>query len=87
MSPAGDIPLELTEVELPAGARVAFPASSYAFLRQMIWLLDGSLTFEEGEAVHELRPGDCLALGPPADCVFVAGPAPCRYLVAVLRQA
>jgi len=87
VSPAGDIPLELIEVLLPAGEDVAFPAASYAFIRQMVWVLDGTLTFIEGEIVHELSAGDCLALGPPADCRFRnRAEGPCRYLVAVLRQ-
>src|SRR4051812_26605111 len=30
LSPASDVPMELIRVELPAGARVSFPASSYA---------------------------------------------------------
>ena len=87
VSPSGDIPLELTEIVLPAGAEVGFPAASYAFIRQIVWVLDGSLTFVEGDTTHELSPGDCLALGPPADCLFRnATRKPCRYLVAVLRQ-
>ena len=86
LSPATDIPLELIEVELPAGAEVPFPAASYAFIRQMVWVIDGRLTFTEGETAHELGPGDCLALGRPADCVFRnRGRKACRYLVAVLR--
>lgn len=88
VSPSGNIPMELTEVSLPPGKEVAFPASSYAFIRQILWVLDGALTFVEGDAVHELSAGDCLALGPPADCLFRnSTPQPCRYLVAVLRQA
>jgi transcriptional regulator with XRE-family HTH domain len=88
VSPLSDIPLELTEVELPAGAEVAFPAASYAFISQMIWVLHGRLSFSEGEVTHELDAGDCLALGPPADCAFRnRGRDACRYLVAVLRQA
>lgn len=86
VSPACDIPVELTEVTLPAGAQVAFPAASYAFIRQMIWLLEGALTFVEGEIEHDMLPGDCLALGPPADCRFEnRSEAPCRYLVMVMR--
>src|SRR3954462_6880210 len=87
VSPSGDIPLELTEVVLPPGEQVAFPAASYAFIRQMVWVLDGALTFVEGATVHELSAGDCLALGPPSDCLFANRTLePCRYLVAVLRQ-
>lgn len=82
-----DLPIELTEVELPAGAEVTLPASSYAFIRQVIWVLDGVLTFTEGETVHELSTGDCLALGPPVDCTFRNGGAsPCRYAVALIRD-
>jgi transcriptional regulator with XRE-family HTH domain len=87
VSPASDLPLELIQVELPAEAAVTFPASSYAFLRQLVWVLKGRLTFTEGEVVHDLGPGDCLELGPPAECTFKAGGrAPCVYLVAVMRR-
>lgn len=80
-------PLDLTEVDLPPGAEVSYPAASYAFLRQMIWMLDGTLTFREGAATHLLAPGDCLALGAPVDCTFAnRSDRPCRYLVAVVRQ-
>ncbi|MDP1159967.1 cupin domain-containing protein, partial [Klebsiella variicola] len=72
LSPQTDMPLEMVQVELPAGARVSLPASSYAFIRQQIWLMEGRLDFTEGEVVHKLEPGDCLALGAPADCIFHA---------------
>lgn len=86
LSPPTDMPLELVKVELPAGARVAFPAASYAFIRQQIWLIEGRLDFAEGDVVHAMAAGDCLALGPPADCVFHApGPERAVYLVAVVR--
>ena len=87
LSPAAGAPLELVEVELPAGASVAYPADSYAFIHQQIWVLDGELRFREGEVDHRLGPGDCLALGPPASCSFHndAG-RPSRYLVAVARR-
>lgn len=82
-----EMPLELTEVELPAGAEVSFPAASYAFMRQVIWMLEGRLVFQEGDQRHDLGPGDCLRLGTPRDCAFRnEGPRACRYLVAVLRR-
>jgi transcriptional regulator with XRE-family HTH domain len=87
ISPASDIPLELIEVELPAGVSVTFPASSYAFLRQLIWVMKGRLSFVEGPVTHELESGDCLALGPPAECTFkTLGRQPCLYLVVIMRQ-
>jgi transcriptional regulator with XRE-family HTH domain len=86
LSPASDMPLELVKVELPAGASVSFAASSYAFIRQQIWLIAGRLDFTEGGHVHAMAPGDCLALGSPADCTFHApGSQPAVYLVALIK--
>lgn len=87
VSPRSDLPLELIRVELPARASVTFPASSYTFIRQLIWVLKGKLTFVEGDTVHEMGAGDCLLLGPPTECTFkTRGREPCVYLVAVMRQ-
>ncbi|MEO3386265.1 XRE family transcriptional regulator [Mesorhizobium sp. CAU 1741] len=87
LSPSGGTPLELIHVKLPAGATVSFPASSYTFITQQIWVVSGRLDFAEGDVVHELQAGDCLLLGSPADCRFHApGPSPAEYLVAVLRR-
>jgi len=87
VSGSANMPLELIEVDLPAGATVSFPAASYAFISQVIWVLGGRLTFVEGEMTHDLGPGDSLELGPPADCTFRNdGAAACRYLVVVLRR-
>ncbi|TIL78055.1 MAG: helix-turn-helix domain-containing protein [Mesorhizobium sp.] len=86
LSPASDMPLELVKVRLPAGASVSFPAASYAFIKQQIWLIGGRLDFTEGEVVHSLRAGDCLALGAPSDCTFHSpGPDAADYLVALVR--
>ena len=87
ISPPSELPLELIEVELPGGAEVSFPASSYAFIRQIIWVIRGALSFMEGAERHELRAGDSLLLGAPSDCTFrVPGHEPCHYLVALLKQ-
>jgi transcriptional regulator with XRE-family HTH domain len=84
---SAQIPLELTEVELPPGAAVSFPASSYAFIAQVMWVLAGHLVFVDGDKTHELAPGDSLELGAPADRTFRNdGAQPCRYLVVVLRR-
>jgi transcriptional regulator with XRE-family HTH domain len=80
-------PLELVEVELPAGAEASFPADAYAFVHQQIWVLEGRLHLREGSEDHELGPGDCLALGPPAPCAVANRTGErCRYLVALTRQ-
>jgi transcriptional regulator with XRE-family HTH domain len=87
LSPAPGGPIELVEVELPAGASVAYPADAFTFLHHQIWVLEGELRFREGDVEHRLRAGDCLALGPPAPCVYENGTQDaCRYLVAVGRR-
>lgn len=83
----GDHPVELVQVELPAGARVDLPASSYAFIRQVVWLMGGALEIVEGRRTTALAPGDSYAFGPPADSAFSnPGAEPAVYLVAVARQ-
>lgn len=87
ISPRAGGPLELVEVELPAGAEVGFPAETYRTRHQQIWVLAGTLTFHEGDESHHLDPGDCLQLGPPQPCVFAnRTDQPCRYLVALAKK-
>lgn len=87
LSPQPGGPLDLVLVDLPAGARVSYPASSYAHLRHQIWVLSGTLSFSEGRQIHELGAGDCLELGSAADCTFANhGAGECRYLVVVAHQ-
>ncbi|MFI7009457.1 helix-turn-helix domain-containing protein [Streptomyces sp. NPDC050145] len=79
-------PAEVAEIRLPAGAEVPYPAAAFAFHRQIIWVLDGHLTFHEGDVVHELDAGDTVELGRPAPCVFVNSTAhECRYAVVLVR--
>jgi transcriptional regulator with XRE-family HTH domain len=86
VSPAGG-PLELVEVELPARTVVSFPADTYAFIHQQMWILDGRLHFREGDTEHQLEAGDCLQLGPPAPCSFINPTGEtCRYLVALTKR-
>lgn len=87
VSPSAGGPIELVEVELPAGVRVDYPADSYSFTHHQIWVLDGELTFVEGAETHHLAAGDCLQLGTPVACAYVNESAgPCRYLVALARR-
>lgn len=85
--PGSTVPVDLVEVELPAGKKLAFPASSYSFARHLIWVQKGKLMFVEGNEEHHLRGGDCLELGEPQDCSYEnRSSAPCIYLVLLLRQ-
>ncbi|WP_232474946.1 helix-turn-helix domain-containing protein [Neoroseomonas rubea] len=90
LTPPGAEP-ELVEVELPPGARVAYTASSFAFLRgQVVWVTAGRLVVEEGAEESRLHAGDSLAfdLDTPRGHAFrnPSRSKPCRYLVALSRR-
>ena len=87
VSPRSDLPIDLVQIELPAGSDIPMPASSYVQARQLIWLQQGELVFVEGDVRHEMRAGDCLELGPPNDCRFINETAqPCVYQVVRLNH-
>jgi transcriptional regulator with XRE-family HTH domain len=79
-------PLEMVEVDLPAGAMVAFPASTYLAVRQLIWVIEGRVDIVEGPVSTTLERGDRLEFGPPADRAY-RNPTDrsCRYLVVIVR--
>ncbi|MFF5492190.1 helix-turn-helix domain-containing protein [Streptomyces aquilus] len=80
-------PAEIAEIRLPAGAQVPYPAAAFAFIRQLVWVLDGQLTFHEGDLVHELHAGDTIELGEPAPRTFVNNTdTECRYAVVLTRH-
>ena len=87
--PGSTSPMELVWGELPAKARIDYPAAAFAFIEdQQIVVMAGRLSFTQGREVYQLQAGDCLRLGPPADCRFEnPGGVACRYIVAVLRGA
>ena len=81
-------PAAVTEVTLPAGARVPYPAGAYAFIAQLVWVLSGQLTLADGPVVHVLAAGDAFELGEPRPREFRnETAADCRYLVVVARTA
>jgi len=81
-----DHPLEVVQVELPAGQRVVLPASSYVHIRQLLWVQTGELVVLEGHERHVLSQGDCLGFGPPSEVTLSNETAtPCSYLVLLAR--
>ncbi len=81
-----DHPIEIAQVELPAGCRVSFPASSYTRVRRSILVLAGKLTLVEGGDPIELAAGDCIGSGPPVDITFANETGgTCIYLVILSR--
>jgi transcriptional regulator with XRE-family HTH domain len=82
-----DHPIEVVRVELPAGARVGMPASSYGRIRQVVWVLDGELVIDEAGTRRQLCAGDCLGFGPPADTTFInESRDACVYVVIIARS-
>lgn len=83
---SADFPADVTEVRLPAGREVAYPASAYAFLRHCIWVVDGVLEVVVGGEPTRLGAGDRIELGEPADVVYRnPGDDIVRYVVVVVR--
>ncbi len=79
--------MELVEVFLPPGAVVSAPASAYALIRQVLWVLEGKIIIDEGGEPTVLETGDSLEFGAPSDVQFRnESGQPCRYLIAVVRQ-
>lgn len=82
-----DHPMEMVQVEMPAGQSVTMPVSSYARIRQIVWVQSGTLTLTESGETHVLQAGDCLGFGPPSEVTFANdGKKPCHYVVSLARS-
>jgi len=86
LSPAGvGSPIELVEVNFPAGASVVFdnPVRRHG-VHQQVWLLKGAMDISVGAQTWHLSSGDCLAMELGARISF-HNPArqPARYLLAM----
>ena len=56
-------PIQIVEVVLPAGARVAYDTGPRdVAIHQQIWVQQGSVEVTVGKATYRLAEGDCLAM-------------------------
>ncbi|MFL6550963.1 MAG: helix-turn-helix domain-containing protein [Povalibacter sp.] len=56
-------PLQIVEVELPGGARIAYETGARELtVHQQIWMREGTIEFRLGTQTHKLVAGDCLAM-------------------------
>jgi transcriptional regulator with XRE-family HTH domain len=64
LSPANyPSPIRMTEVMLPAGARVAYESGAREpSIHQQIWVQEGNIDVTVGRTTHRLASGDCLAM-------------------------
>ncbi len=78
-------PIKIVEVELPAGAKVAYEASPAELgLHQQIWVQEGAIEFSLGGVARRLAAGDCLAMWLNAPTTFRNGARKrARYIVVV----
>jgi len=86
LSPPGfPSPLELVEVLLPAGARVAFDSGPRpSVIHQQVYVTEGGITMSFGGETHDLATGDCLAMRLEGPIAFHnPSDRPARYIVAL----
>ena len=90
LSPPGfPSPLELVEVVMPAGARVAYDSGRRSMgVSQQIWIIEGQIEVGLGDQTYRLLPGDCLCMDIEQPTLF-RNPSdrPARYLVALSTDA
>src|SRR5580765_3567270 len=56
-------PMQIVEVEFPAGGRIAFETGARDVrVHQQVWVLEGAIDIRLGSERHRLRQGDCLAM-------------------------
>jgi len=81
-------PLEIVDVELPPGARVAYETAARAVtLHQQIWVREGSIEVTVGEATHKLDADDCLAMRLDVPTAFRNRTRkPARYVVVIASE-
>ena len=88
VSPAGNSPIQIVDVEFPPGARVAYESGARGVLiHQQVWVLEGAIDVTVGNEQHSLKTGDCLALVLDRPTAF-HNPTrkPARYAVVLVSQ-
>jgi hypothetical protein len=81
-------PIQLVEVVLPPGAKVAYEtAAREASIHQQIWVQQGSIEVTVGKVTHCLAEDDCLAMLLDEPTTFRNRTRkPARYLVAIATE-
>jgi transcriptional regulator with XRE-family HTH domain len=88
--PSFPSPIELVEVVLPAGARVAYDSARSARaagISQQVWVMDGKIQLTVSDVTHQLDAGDCLAMQLEGPIVFRnRSRHAARYIVALSTE-
>jgi transcriptional regulator with XRE-family HTH domain len=89
LSPAIYSPIQLVEVNFPAGQRVAYETSTRDVdVHQQVWIIEGRMEVTVGDTLWTLATGDCLAMRLDQPVAY-HNPTdkPARYLVSLVTQA
>jgi transcriptional regulator with XRE-family HTH domain len=81
-------PMQIVDVMLPAGARVAYESGARdASLHQQIWVKEGSIEVTLGKVTHKLDEDDCFAMQLNDQMVFRNRTRkPARYIVVIANE-
>ena len=81
-------PLQIVDVMLPAGARVAYESGARdASIHQQIWVQEGSIEVTLGKVTHKLDEDDCFAMQLNDQMVFRNRTRkPARYIVVIANE-
>ena len=81
-------PIQIVEVVLPAGARVAYETGAREVsLHQQIWVQEGQVEVTLGRVTHRLVEDDCLAMRLDQPTAFRNRTRrPARYVVVVVTE-
>lgn len=81
-------PIQIVEVVLPAGARVAYETGARdVSIHQQIWVREGSIEVTVGKVTHRLSQDDCLAMHLNQPTAFRNRTRkPARYVVVVATE-
>ncbi|MCE7987846.1 MAG: XRE family transcriptional regulator [Caldilinea sp. CFX5] len=89
LSPANfPTPIHIVEVELPAGASVAYETGARdVSIHQQIWVQAGSIELALGNVTYQLDEDDCLAMQLDAPTTFRnRTDQPARYIVVIVTE-
>jgi transcriptional regulator with XRE-family HTH domain len=78
-------PIQLVEITLPAGARVAYETGARdTRIHQQIWIQEGNIELTIGRVTHRLEAGDCIAMQLNEPTAFRNRTRkPARYIVVI----
>jgi transcriptional regulator with XRE-family HTH domain len=81
-------PIQLVDVMLPAGARVAYETGAREpRIHQQIWVQEGNVDVTLGKVTHRLGEGDCFAMQLDQPIVYRnTTRKPARYVVAIVSE-